>query len=152
MKKFKFNLETLLKVRRSREDIAKRNFAAAASAEAAQKARIASLDAETARTREFLRSISSGTIKVEKILTAQRFLSGQAMRRMSAVERLADLHAVTESKRGALIEARRGRRAVEILKEKHYKRYLLEADREEQKTLDEMVSSREAVKAMERGT
>ena len=151
MRRFNFPLETLLRVRKQKEEIARRDFAVALGKKVAQEELISSiLDAARLAGEEFA-AAGVGTLRVDDILAFHRFISGQAARYAEARDELSSLFERMEDARGVLVETRKLRRAVEILREKHYRRYVKEVGREEQKELDEVTSNREAMKAMERG-
>lgn len=148
MKKFVFPLETLLRVRRQHEDVAKRDFALALGRQSRAEEAVREIDRRTAEARAELAALQKGSVDVGKIVSYYRFLSGQEVRRRGALEELKKLEKATETERSKLVEARREKRVVEILKEKHYKRYLQEEDKREQKEIDDVVSTRAAARAM----
>jgi flagellar FliJ protein len=148
VKRFTFSLETLLRVRRQREELARRDFALALGERTRQEAVLSGIDEEAARARTGLSELVTGRFRLQKVLLYYRYLSGLKLERERGEEKLAELTRVTEEEREKLVQASREKKVVELLREKHYKRYLREADRLEQRELDDVVSSRAARRAM----
>lgn len=135
---FKFSLETLLSHRRHLEDSVVPELHTAQEALKTE---------ETIRDR--LRSLGEwGESELSKHQTEGRagwelaifhdFLSRVRGERIRSEERLEALRSRVESVRADLLEKRKGRRVVEILKEKGWQFYRREEDRKEQRVLDEV--------------
>lgn len=137
MKRFRFTLDKVLRLRSQEMEQAKRALGLAVAAEnAARHAVLTAHEALTQRTEEARRLEASG-------LSAFAFGSLRAylallQRELEAAEAaLLEARALTERRREELLKARRRERALERLKERRLEQYTLESLREEQKELDE---------------
>lgn len=137
MKRFRFSLERVLRLRGQETEQAKRELGKALAAEAAARAAAAEARTELAhRTDEAGQRERTG-------LTAYEFASLRTyvtflQRQLEAAEvRLAAAVGETQRRRLALLGARRKERALEKLRERRLEQYRLESLRQEQKELDE---------------
>ncbi|MDR1520333.1 MAG: flagellar export protein FliJ [Planctomycetota bacterium] len=137
-RRFKFNLETVLRYRGVLEDQRQREFAEASR----------ELEEERLRREEFLRE--RGKIQ-DEIVAAYRERAPfhfivESYRLAGGLERSAEesakiqrrLAAEMEKRRQALIAARRDKRVMETLKERRREEFVRERERQEQTLLDEM--------------
>lgn len=137
MKKFEFKMQKLLEIRAKKEDLEKIELAKASGAyqlEVNKKEKILN------NVKEFSKSMAAD----------KEHLSINQMHAYDAMAKNADLaihklDIVIEEKRKVMQEhidryssAKKDKRAVEIIKEKSYERYLDAANKEEQKEMDEM--------------
>lgn len=138
-KKFQYKLQSVLRYREMLEGDAKRIFARANQAVEEQKAKERSLQEERLGLQDDLREISQGgEIPFSQLVNTLKYIGGLEMG-IASVQREAErLRREAEVSRLAFITIRRDRRALEILKEKRYKDYLKEEDRQQQLTLDEL--------------
>ena len=137
MKRFQFRLERLLNLRSQETDMARRALAAAISeAEVAMSAQEHASSAVAARMVEVANQERSGTTVFEfaTLRTHVRLLQKE-LEQADADLSQANTH--TQERRGQLIEARRGERVLDRLKEKRLETYVQESLAEEQKELDE---------------
>ena len=72
MKKFVFPLETLLRVRRQHEDVAKRDFALALGRQSRAEEAVREIDRRTAEARAELAALQKGSVDVRKIVSYYR--------------------------------------------------------------------------------
>lgn len=137
MKRFKFSLEKVLRLRSQETEQAKRALGRAMEAEEAARQSVESIASALAeritqmqaRERAGLSAAEFGVMR-HFLLFLQRELD-QARGVLEAAQQ------VTQQRRLELLEARRRERALEKLKEHRLEGYLLESLREEQKELDE---------------
>ncbi|HYF78518.1 MAG TPA: flagellar export protein FliJ [Symbiobacteriaceae bacterium] len=137
MKRFRFSLERVLRLRGQETEQAKRELGRALAAEAQARAAVAEARSELVRrTDEAGQRERSG-------LTAYEFASLRTyvtflQRQLEATElRLTEAVDETQRRRLALLGARRKERALEKLRERRLEQYQLESLQQEQKELDE---------------
>ena len=137
MKRFRFSLEKVLRLRSQETEQAKRALAVALAHEARARQTAAEAHATlrdrtaeaTARERAGLTAYEFGSLR-----TFLAHLHSEAVAADGAVVQAEER---TQRQRMALLVARRRERAMEKLKERRLEQYQLEALREEQKELDE---------------
>lgn len=144
-KRFRYNLEALLKYRSVREDERKKDLAFATMAAEQVRLEISNVHAEIERARAEIRDRAVGSITAAELLRYSAYTSGVQckLERLHAV--LAEKEKIREEKRQLFIEARKERRAIEILKEKKFAEYRKNLGREEAKLVDDIISSRRAI-------
>ncbi|HWI62414.1 MAG TPA: flagellar export protein FliJ [Symbiobacteriaceae bacterium] len=137
MKRFRFSLEKVLRLRSQETEQAKRALGAALAAEAAARAAADEIrDALRQRTDE-------ATVRERGGMTAFEFASMRTYviflqkQLEGALAALAEAMAVTQRRRLELLAVRRRERALEKLRERRVDQYRLESLQEEQKELDE---------------
>ncbi len=135
---FQFRLETLLKVRRMKEEQAAVMLAAATAALIAEQDRLRALETAMADHIADYRRTLAGPVAVTTLKTFRDFndkLKGDIDLQQVRVETAAQ-----ERRRclTVLEEAARDRKLAEKLREKRFAQYQAEALREEQKLLDEL--------------
>ena len=135
--RFEFRLEAVLRYRRMIENLRKKEFGLARQATARQSGRIVALLTEEGEGRRMLVRIQTGDLDVELWKLTQGYLQGLALRLRRAYEQLHRLQQVEDQRRGELVEATRGVRVLERLRERRLEQWRYEAGREEQKALDE---------------
>jgi flagellar FliJ protein len=137
VKRYRFRLETVLRVRRVQEDVARGDLARANAAVAA-----AAADLDTARER--LAGMASEPVPGDPVEWQARraLLLGRAAE-ISA--RQTDLQTADTERAGrqrALAEARTRVRALERLDERRRAEYAVETGRDDARTLDDLVTAR----------
>lgn len=136
-RRFKFNLEPALSVRRIDEDKRKRAFGEASRRVEEQARRIEAIERHQDAAREAFAKTRAGGIDITQLRLEEGWRVGldRRLRRESAelVKRLQ----VREERRGAFVEARKKVRVLERLRERRLAEYRREAEREEQKIIDE---------------
>ncbi len=140
MKKFAFKLQKLLEIRQKKEDQEKLELAKASSA---YQAILQKKDKMLANVRDLRRDLKQddGRIDLSRLRAYDKLTKDTDL----AVKKLEPL---IEEKRKIMQQhvekytaLQRDRKAVEILKDKAYSRYQEEANREEQKELDEIAKN-----------
>jgi flagellar FliJ protein len=135
---FQFRLETLLKVRRMKEEQAEIRLAEATAALVAEQGRLTALESAMADHVADYRRALGEPVAVATLKTFRDFndkLKGDIDHQQVRVE-----NAAQERRKCLTIleEAARDRKLVEKLREKRLAQYRAEAQREEQKLLDEL--------------
>ena len=140
MKKFRFTLETVLKVRRGKEEMLQREFSALLRERTQRllqlgrlEQNLAALNQERSTARRLSQKVN---LAGEAFFESQR----QTQRRLiaGAQRALREADAALESKRLELVEASRDRAVIEKVEEAQRKAYLAKANKEEQLFLDEL--------------
>ena len=137
-KKFKFRLEPLLKIREHREKERQKEHASATADVQRQRGQIDGIDRERLDTIEYQRLHSLGQLSIASALASSRFLVRLKRDRITGKEFLRALEKKAEQKRQLLVHAARERKIFESLKEKQSVRHVEEANKAEQKVLDEV--------------
>lgn len=139
MRRFKFSLQTVLDVRRLREEKIQKEFSAiqAERAESLRKVRAYEEQKEVMRLhqRELRAGKRTTVVSEDWCMSA---LSDYTVRIMLEARRLQEINVRLEEKRKELIQAQKDRKVLEKLEEKQREDYVNEAAREEQSFLDEL--------------
>jgi flagellar FliJ protein len=138
VKRFKYRLEPLLKIRQYREKERQKEHAAAAQEVVKQKQELESLENHRAETFDLQRQRLVGTMSVADALICSRYLVRLKRQRMAGTGLLHGLEREAEKKRRKLVEAARERKMYELLKEKQQLRHRQEIEKFDQKLLDEV--------------
>jgi len=137
-KRFKFRLEPLLKLRQHREKERQKEHAASVHEASLQKEQLQSLDHQRLNTLDQQRGRLVGSLSVTQALIASRYLMKLKRQHLAGAGLLHALEREVEKKRQKLVEAARDRKTYELLKEKRQLRHRQEAEKRDQKELDEI--------------
>ncbi len=138
-KRFKFRLATVLKIRKQREDAAKRVVADRLREVGQVQGEIDSLQDQILRELGMFReSHATGRIDVTQIARHRHWLIHLDQGVMLARTRLGELQDQLSGDRAALAEARKQVRVLEKLEERQYERYMKDLNRAETRELDEI--------------
>lgn len=140
MKKFAFSLQTVLDLKRRREEalleeLAKRVRAAGAAEEALKELR-----AERRRAQGQLRECLRGRVEVERVRTVKEYVSGldgKIEQQRRVVQRRTE---EVKSCRQQVVAAARERQTLDKLRERQWEAHQKEFRREEQAFLDELAT------------
>lgn len=146
MKKFVFRLETLLYHRRSIEERERIKFSRIRGELLAELDHLETLQAKHAETRSELALKKSGECDSREISWFYRFLDRLSLEMAVARERIAQLERELEVQKQIMIEASRDKKMIENLRLKKEKEFLVSLERQEQKSIDEIVVTRFAFK------
>ncbi len=141
MKRFKFQLETLLKVTRRKKDEAEQKFAAASRALEENRERLNMLLREMKRGQDEYAALISGegkTVTIGVIMTYNTFFGWKRQQIEKQQRVILECMNEKQKKLRALMQVMTKLKSIEQLKEKRLKEYNEEALREEQKMLDEL--------------
>lgn len=137
MKLFRFPLQRVLDARRHKEDMRKKELAAAKQAELEEQERLLLLQEHNSEVRNFLGCHVGRVIKASEMSLYYAY-SRQLEHHIALQEKsVAQAAATVAEKREALLASSKDRKALEKLKERMRDRHMLETGREEQANLDE---------------
>jgi flagellar FliJ protein len=146
MKKFVFRLETLLHHRRNIEERERIKFSRIRSELLAELKHLEMLEAKHAETRSELASEESGECDSREISWFYRFLDRLSLEMATSRGRIAQLERELEVQKQIMIEASRDKKMIENLRLKKHKEFFVSLERQEQKSVDELVVTRFALK------
>ena len=142
-RRFTFRFDTMLKIRRQREDEHKRIVAGRLREITKVQEQLASLDRQI---RDELASIRSrqepGTIDMQQVIRHRRWLGHLHKGVLDGQAQLGFLEAKLAQERAALAEAAKQRRILEKLRERQNERFVKEQDRIETLAADDMTTVR----------
>ena len=141
MKKFKFRLESLLKVKEHLERERQKEHAEARERVARQRDRLSGLDAQRQTTVRQQRERLTGDISVADLLVCSRYLVKLKSSTMEGTEILRGLEAEADQSRDRLIDASRQKKIYDKLRERQREKYLEELKRLENKEIDEIATN-----------
>jgi flagellar FliJ protein len=139
-RRFKFHLQSLLRVREVAEDRARRRFFEVLRSTHALERELREIarEREDARAR-CRRPLEEGAaLDLEEILRRQRYLNVLQGRMASRHQEILRLRPALEEARTALREARRRRKVVEEIRDRRKREFELEETRREVRELDEI--------------
>ncbi|HAR41894.1 MAG TPA: flagellar export protein FliJ [Bdellovibrionales bacterium] len=146
MAKFKFKFETILKLRKNREEDALRNLGAAQSAYQAEVARKAQLQKELENALIRRENMGASPMTILPFQMEQDFITGTKQRILHAERDIARATRVVEKALRIYLHARRQTKMLELVYEKEYKEFRRAQAKREQKLLDDMVIMRDRLK------
>lgn len=151
MKKFRFRLEPLLKLRQHRERERQKEHAEALQKVQAQNQHLAAIDQDRSRTLERQRSLQTGKLSTSRLLAHSRYLLRLKGDTMTGREVLRSLEQQAERRRQNLVEAARQRQIYEKLRERRKEAYYKESERRETIDNDETALNSFRTKATAQG-
>jgi flagellar export protein FliJ len=141
MAKFVFRLEPLLRARRRAEEEVQREVARLQRQRLALEEALRGYQGRISHGKETLRGALTGAIDIR----ALRLEAGASLHLARAAQQvvleLAGLDKRQSSARAALIEARKRRRALELLKEQRYEQWKRRLEKAEAAQIDELVTN-----------
>jgi len=138
-KTFQFRLEKLLDLRRTKEDVAQRELAAARKAVEIRNRGILDLMDREEQAKADLRDVQkAGAIHVERLRLATDFLSAVGRQLQREYESLQELVKTEIAARERLSQARKDVRVLERHREKELRKHQQGLDREDRRFLDEI--------------
>jgi len=141
MRKFSFRLEAVQRLRTQLEQQCRIRLGQAMekqrNAERAVFDTYSAIEMELRKLREHKESTE---VNVDLIMSANRYVFFLRRRLSELFGRLKEAEAQVEEKRKELVEARRDKRSLEILRDRHFKRWRYRASKEEQNEFDEMAT------------
>lgn len=140
MKKFKFQLETLLRVTRRKKDDAEREFAEASRRLEEAREGLSTLLDEMQRGQRDYDALSQEGVRVTvgRLMTFNSFFAWKREQIEMQHGIVLQMKGEKQKKLKALMEVMSYLKSIEQLKERRYQEYLSEALQEEQKMLDEI--------------
>lgn len=142
-KRFTFRFDTMLKIRRQREDEHKRVVADRIRQITQVQAQMASIDRQIRDETGAIRMRQEpGTIDIQQVLRRRHWLSRLHKSALEAEARRRFLEARLAQERAALAQAVKQRRILDKLKERQWLKYLSELQRRETRQSDELATVR----------
>ncbi len=135
VRRFRFALQGLEKVRQARVDEARLALARSEETKRAEEVRIMGLEQEMAATA--VGSKRDGVLDMNALLEEEQYIDDLRQRRGEALERLETWIAAVEADRQRLLRARKEQKALERLRERRYLEFVREVMRDETQTIDE---------------
>ena len=139
MRKFRFRLATLLKIREAARDERHARLAQAYEAEETLKGRKTDLEEQRVGLRQrFHEAAQPGPVDLDQLVESHRYEMVVMAEEQVLVDQMKLIGEEIERRRGALVEADREVQVLERLREKQQNRHREEAMRQEMKELDEI--------------
>ena len=145
---FQFRLESVLKHRKHQEDVALGHYGRRLHALSEAEAQIAWLEKELIRARDQLARREAEGITARDYILANEHVTVMRLKLMGQKARLPKLQAEVEKARLVLMAARKKKKALEVLKDRHRDAWAREQLVLEQKLLDEAAVGAFARKAL----
>ena len=142
MKKFRFRLEPLLKLRKRHEDEKKRVVGAFMADISRHQQRALEMAHDLRQQGQAMTQGLRGNIKIDRIGHYQRYVSYTRYAITKEIETVEQIQRRLQSARQELVEAARQRRILEKLKERRKERHETELQRRETRQQDEIAASR----------
>lgn len=147
MKKFKFRLATLVKLREAARTDRRLQLAEAFRVDEVLQEQLGQAEAMISEYRQEQRAgTGPGTIDVDQLLAQQRYLMLLEIQRRSLMQQRQNVAQEIERRRQALVEADREVRVLENLEQRQRARWNEERSRQELQILDEVAQRRSAAK------
>jgi flagellar FliJ protein len=137
MKKFKFSLEKVLKIREFEEKEAQIELGKALAVVNDLNAQLKYIAEERIKSNESRANSSD----LSFLMAVENYINGLDYKKEQLLEQLAQAQLVVEEKQKIMIEAMQKRKALDKLKENQFKAYKKELLQEEEKILDEIKNS-----------
>ena len=138
MKKFNFELEEILNIRRFQQQQAEAELGKALAEEKKVQDKLDVLAARQVQVKNEMK----GSVNFTDIANANQFYSYVRNQSESLLKELAELKLVSEQKREALKQAMQRTDSLEKLKEQQKDEYLAEQKKKEMREVDDIVTSR----------
>jgi flagellar FliJ protein len=146
MKKFSFRLETLLQHRHKVEERERTKFSNIRGELLAALDHMQMLRAKHAQMLYELAQKKCGNCDSQEITLYYRFLDRLDHELEQAAKRIAEIEGRLETQKRVMIEASRDKKMIENLRNKREKEFHTALEKDEQKSIDEMVVTRYALK------
>ena len=138
MKKFKFSLEKVLSLREFEEKQAQIELGKAQSVVNDLNEQLKFIASERLKSNESRSKSSDLTF----LMSIENYINGLDYKKEKLIEELAQAQIILEEKRAIVVEAIKKRKSLEKLKEKQFESYKKEYNKEEEKILDEISSTK----------
>ncbi len=141
MKRYKYRLEPMLKLKEHREKEKQREHAEAARKVQEQKEMLVRIDEERGETLKHQRRSLVGSMSLAELLVCSRYLMKLKKDTLTGRELLRGLEKEADKRREKLVEASKERKIYEKLKEKQIAKFTKEVERLENKAVDETATN-----------
>ena len=138
MAKFNFKFETVLRHRTAIEDTCQRDLAKELRQRMILQDQLRQMQQTIVESKQGLSDALVGRVQMPRVAGFARYSGQVAQRAHAMVVRLALIEKRVEAARKRLVEATRARKVIEILRQRHYERWLREQDRRQTVQLDDL--------------
>ena len=138
MRRFRFGLDKLLGVRRARLREAQGRYGAAVAEVAAIEREIARMQQSREEHKRLLAAMGTGVLRRNEAMATRLYLDRTWLAILRAREACRRAEERSEAVRAELVEARRGVRVLELLRERRLAAWRRQAEREETAELDDI--------------
>lgn len=138
MPRFQFRLERILSVRRHEEDRERLRFGQAMRRKLESEVKLEEVRARIREAVERAAAVTAGRPTVEDFVRMHEYRLALLRREADAERALEDAAVALEQQRMRLVEARRRRRALELLREQKFREWRHAEEEREQQELDEI--------------
>lgn len=144
----KFRFETILKMRKSRENLAKKDLAVVNAHLLKQRDRLQFLEETEAKSERELDARARREIDINQMVLYDQFFGGIRSQEKFQAKIISEVSVQLEKKRALLAEAMRRRRTMEILKEREMQAYEKLQMKRETELLDEAGTAQWRMKSL----
>lgn len=144
----KFRFETILKMRKSRENLAKKDLAVVNAHLLKQQDRLQFLEETEAKSERELDARARREIDINQMVLYDQFFGGIRSQEKFQAKIISEVSVQLEKKRALLAEAMRRRRTMEILKEREMQAYEKLQMKRETELLDEAGTAQWRMKSL----
>ena len=137
-RRFRFNLEAVLRYREIMEDQKRRDFAEANRLVEEEKMRREDIQRERSEMQDDIVRSFQEQSPFQSVITSYHMVGRLEHAAMESLNRQRQFEAERERRRQALVEARQESRMMEILKERRREEFVQEQEKVEQNLLDEL--------------
>lgn len=144
MARFTFRLQPVLNIKRQMEDSLKHELGKALQSLENEKKKLNELKEEKKKCMSEVSSGVTGGMTVNKLRTYNTYISFIKQKITKQTEMVKSAQKIADKHREELVQMVKERKMLEKLKEKQYEQFLKEADKNEQKIVDEIISYKES--------
>lgn len=137
-KRFRFNLEAVLRYREIKEDERRREFLEVQRLMDEEKVRQQEMNSQRNQLQDEIVTAFEKQAPIQAVMTSYTMIGRLEGAMAESVKRQQQLEAELEKRRQAMIAARQETRMMETLKERRQEEYIKELDRVEQAFMDEL--------------
>lgn len=141
MKRFSFSLDKVLDYKTQVEDNLRTEHAGAVRAVAQKEEEIEAMEAQHEYFVRGLENVKQNGCRIGELMVYQEYLGGDSKRIQAQKEVLEMLHQQEEEKRNQVIEAKKERTSINMLKEKKISEYNFAAQKDEERFIEEFVAN-----------
>ena len=141
MKRYKYRLEPMLKLKEHKEKEKQREHAETVQKVQEQKDKLVRIDEERGETLKHQRQSLVGSMSLAELLVCSRYLMKLKKDTLTGRELLRGLEKEADKRREKLVEASKERKIYEKLKEKQIAKFTKEVERLENKAVDETATN-----------
>lgn len=141
LKKFSFSLDKVLDYKIQIEDNLRTEHAGAVRAVARKEEEIEEMEAQHRYFVEGLENVKREGCRISELMVYQEYLGGDSQRIREQKEILKILHRQEEEKRNEVIEAKKERTSIDMLKDKKLREHNFAVQKDEERFIEEFVAN-----------